>query len=36
MSGAAEYALGTLDPDEREVAMAQIASDADFAALVQK
>jgi anti-sigma-K factor RskA len=33
---AAEYVLGTLDPDEREQAQSQLATDADFAGLVQK
>src|SRR5262249_46633778 len=33
---AAEYALGTLDRDEREQAQSQLATDADFAGLVQK
>src|SRR5262249_58456296 len=32
---AAEYVLGTLDPDEREDAKARIASDFSFAALVR-
>jgi anti-sigma-K factor RskA len=32
---AAEYVLGTLDPDERDDAKARIASDFSFAALVQ-
>jgi anti-sigma-K factor RskA len=32
---AAEYVLGTLDPDERDDARARIASDFSFAALVQ-